>query len=456
MPRLGTRGWLIALMLAVLVASQAVILTTLMTERRIDAQASHRQATFRRVDWIVEWRASQPAGAPRDDSATGQGFLYFTSDVPSVAREQIDESATALLRDILAGRAVQEVRVARRGEAGRPPARPELRQTPAMQHDPSVQLWASVALPDGLWANVVSISPTRWGFTPSIGIAVLASTLASAFGVTVAAVATARRFTRPLERLAAAAEKVGRSPELERAPEEGPEDLRRVAREFNSMAERVRRMLDEQQLLLRAIGHDLRTPLASLRIRLEFVEDGELRERMSATLAEMEQLTAIALDAARGGAVHEPVRRIELSALVSAVCEDAAELGRPVTLVDTQEADVLGRSSELRRAVQNLIDNAVLHGGGACVRVMAERNQAVVVVEDDGPGIPEADLRRVTEPFVRLDPSRNAEAGGHGLGLTIVKAIAERHSGSLTLTNRPEGGVCAALRLPRERAGGQS
>lgn len=448
MRRLGTRGWLIALMLSVLVASQAVILTTLMAERRLDAQAIHRSATYRRVDWIVEWRASQRGGAPRDDSATGQEFLYFTSDVPSVTREQIDEDATTLLRDILAPRKVADVRVARRGEAGRPPARLELREAPAMQHDPRAQLWVSVRLPDGLWANVVSISPTRWGFTPSIGLAVLVSTLASALGVTIAAVATARRFTRPLERLAAAAEKVGRSPELERAPEEGPEDLRRVARAFNAMAERVRRMLDEQQLLLRAIGHDLRTPLASLRIRLEFVDDRELRERMAATLAEMEQLTAIALEAARGGAVHEPVRRIELGALVSAVCEDAAELGRPVTLVDAQEADVLGRSSELRRAIQNLIDNAVLHGGGARVRVLQERGEAVVVVEDDGPGIPVGDLPRVTEPFVRLDPSRNAEAGGHGLGLTIVKAIAERHSGSLTLTNRAEGGLRAALRLP--------
>lgn len=448
MPRLGTRGWLIALMLAVLVASQAVILMTLMAERRVDTMARHREATFRRVDWLVEWRASQPASAPRDDSAIGQEFLYFTSDSPSVAREQIDEGATALLRESLRRRAVSEVRVARRGEAGRPPTRRELREAPAMQHDAKVQLWVSVAMPDGLWVNVVSISPASWGFTPSIGIAVLISALASAFGVIIAAVATARRFTRPLERLAAAAETVGRSPELERAPEEGPEDLRRVAREFNAMAERVRRMLDEQQLLLRAIGHDLRTPLSSLRIRLEFVEDRELRERMSATLAEIEQLTAIALDAARGGAVNEDVRRIDLSALVSAVCEDAVELGRAVTLVEAEDADVPGRSSELRRAVQNLIDNAVLHGGGARVRVLRERDVAVVIVEDDGPGIPEADLPRVTEPFVRLDASRNAEAGGHGLGLTIVKAIAERHRGSLTLANRAEGGLRVELRLP--------
>ena len=444
MPRLETRGWLIALMLSVLVASQAVILTTLMTERRLAAAADQRNATFRRIDGIVESLATRRREARSDEFAFGPEFLYFASDSPAVAREQVDESATALLRRTLNRRAVTEVRVARRGAAGRLPDRRELRVAPPLRRDPRVQRWASVALPSGLWVNVVATSRPPRGLTPSVAIAALASAL----GVTIAAVATARRFTRPLERLAAAAEKVGRSPELERAPEEGPEDLRRVAREFNAMAERVKRMLDEQQLLLRAIGHDLRTPLSSLRIRLEFVDDRELRERMSSTIAEMEQLTAIALDAARGGAVQEAVRRIDLCALASAVCEDAAELGRPVVLVDAEEADVFGRSSELRRAIQNLIDNAVLHGGGARVRVLRERNDAAIVVEDDGPGIPEADLPRVTEPFVRLDPSRNAEAGGHGLGLTIAKAIVERHSGSLTLTNRAEGGVRAALRLP--------
>ena len=271
-------------------------------------------------------------------------------------------------------------------------------------------------------------------------VAVLTTSAAAAF--------VARRIARPISPLAAAASEAAQGGSAPRVPEEGPEDVRRAARAFNQMTDQVSRTLESQRQLLSAVGHDLRTPLTAVRINSEFIEDGELRERIQKNLQELQELTEAVLSAARG-AGGEKTRKIDLAALVESLCTDLDEIGQPVSWSAHAAAPVKCRPNEIRRAVRNLIQNAVAYGARADVRLRAASDHYDIIVEDEGPGIAESDRTRVFEPFVRLEASRSAETGGSGLGLTLVKAIAEGHGGQIALENKTEKGLRARLSLPR-------
>jgi signal transduction histidine kinase len=217
------------------------------------------------------------------------------------------------------------------------------------------------------------------------------------------------------------------------------------------MTDRVTRTMESQRQLLSAVGHDLRTPLTAMRINLEFVEDRELRERLAANLNELQALTESVLSAARGTG-GEAERNIDLSALVESLCADLDDLGEPVTWQAHGPAPLVCRPDEIRRAVRNLVENAVAYGRRAEVQIAESSAAYDILVDDEGPGISDNDHDRVFEPFVRLEGSRNSDTGGTGLGLTLVKAIAQSHGGGVFLENRPEGGLRATLRLPREVA----
>jgi signal transduction histidine kinase len=251
--------------------------------------------------------------------------------------------------------------------------------------------------------------------------------------------------------LASAATVAARGGTAPSVPEEGPDDVRNAAIAFNAMTGRVTRTMESQRQLLSAVGHDLRTPLTAMRINLEFVEDRELRERLTANLNELQALTESVLSAARG-AGGESKRNIDLSALVESLCADLDDLGEPVTWRGHGPAPLACRPDEIRRAVRNLVENAVAYGGRAEVGITDSPSAYEILVEDEGPGISDEDCNRVFEPFVRLESSRNADTGGTGLGLTLVKAIAQGHGGGVILENRAEGGLRARLRLPREAA----
>lgn len=275
--------------------------------------------------------------------------------------------------------------------------------------------------------------------------------VAAAIAVVVASAAAAlmaRRIVRPLSELTSAAAAVAAGSGRPHVAEQGPNDVRNAAAAFNVMAEKVTRTMESQRHLLSAVGHDLRTPITAMRINLEFVEDAELREGLMHNLDELQALTEQVLAAARG-AGGEIRRNVDLSALVESLCTDLDEIGEPVHWSGHSPAPISCRPNEIRRAVRNLVENAVAYGHRADVCISDRDDGYDVVVEDQGPGIPEDDRQRVFEPFVRLESSRNEATGGTGLGLTLVKAIAEGHGGAIELENRPEGGLRARMRLPR-------
>ncbi len=270
------------------------------------------------------------------------------------------------------------------------------------------------------------------------------------FVASAAAAYLARRVARPLSQLAEAASVAATGGSAPRVPEEGPDDVRNAAVAFNKMTDQVSRTLESQRQLLSAVGHDLRTPITAMRISLEFVSDKELQRNLEKNLDELQELTEAVLSAAKGTG-GEVKRNVDLSALIDSVCADLDDIGEPVTWQSHAPAPLSCRPNEIKRAVRNLVENAVAYGGKADVQLEETQAGYDIVIEDDGPGIPDQDKQRVFEPFVRLETSRNSETGGTGLGLTLVKAIAEGHGGAVTLENRDRGGLRARIHLPRER-----
>jgi signal transduction histidine kinase len=260
----------------------------------------------------------------------------------------------------------------------------------------------------------------------------------------------ARRISRPLRDLTAAAQRFGRGGDAPVAVEvRGPADIAGLVQSFNALQLRVTAMLDEKDRMLGAIGHDLRTPLAALRVRVESVEDETDRTRMAETIAEMNRTLDDILSLARLGRPSEALTEVDLAALVDAVVEDFRDLGQDVGFEEAARLRMRLRPSLIRRAIRNLIENAVKYGGGAEVRVVPGATSVLIEVADRGPGIPEGRLADVFDAFTRLETSRNRETGGIGLGLALARTIVREAGGDVRLANRASGGLCATIELPR-------
>ncbi len=271
-------------------------------------------------------------------------------------------------------------------------------------------------------------------------------TLAAVIAVSLVAV---RLVTRPLQHLAEAADAFGSDLDSPPLAETGPTETRRAAEAFNRMQERLRRLIAERGRALAAVSHDLRTPLTRMRLRAELVDDEALRAQINADIDDMQAMVESTLDYLRGLRENEAIQSIDMEALLQSLAADAQALGHPVTLAGSVAAPYVGRLSTLKRALGNLIDNAVKYGQSAHIVIEDSAAELRLSVEDRGPGIAEADLARVVEPYVRLEASRSRETGGVGLGLTIARDAALLHGGELRLANRPGGGLTATLILPR-------
>lgn len=258
----------------------------------------------------------------------------------------------------------------------------------------------------------------------------------------------ARMTVRPLTQLAVAARGLGEDLRQPPLSEDGPSEVREAAQAFNAMQQRIRHDIEERERFLAAVSHDLKTPVTRLRLRSELLQDEHLRERTLRDLDEMQQMLTGALDFLRGKSGNEEVGPIDMVALLESLVDDQAELGHEVALTTPGAARIEGRPQALRRAVGNLIENALKYGEHVHVGLKVGDDGMRIIVEDAGPGLPEEELEKVFEPFYRVESSRNRETGGVGLGLAIVRQIARNHGGNVTLENRPGGGLRAVLWLP--------
>lgn len=259
------------------------------------------------------------------------------------------------------------------------------------------------------------------------------------------------RLARPLRTFASAAERLGRDVNTDPLPETGSRELRRAAKAFNQMQMRVQRMIDDRALMLAAIAHDLRTVLTRLRLRAEFIEDAEQHAKAEADIEEMQAMLDAGLAFARGETEVEERRRIDLAQLVRDMTEDFARTDGPATYSGPDHLYYRCGPNEIRRAVANLIRNAIHYGKQADVHLASGADGVRLTIRDQGPGIA-ADLQeKVFQPFYRVEGSRNRETGGTGLGLAIARTIARRHGGDINLTNPPGGGLAATLILPQPR-----
>jgi signal transduction histidine kinase len=316
---------------------------------------------------------------------------------------------------------------------------------------PTDEPWleASVQLNNGKWLNLevgrgISPPPVALLFIPTIAILLV-------FGSTL--IIIIRHITQPMKGLAQAADALGRGEEVAPIAVQGPGEIRQAIVAFNDMRERLSRSVLDRTRMLAAVGHDLRTPITTMRLRAEFIEDEETRNRMLSSLDEMQQMAEAALAFAREEAIVEPTRIVDLNALVGTVCADQADMQREVAYEEFGRLPYRCRPHSLTRAVRNLVENAIVHGRSARVRMNGPDQEVWITIEDEGPGIPDLDMGRVFLPFVRLDESRGQETGGIGLGLAIARSIVRGHGGDILLQNRAHGGLAATIQLPRRPDG---
>ena len=317
---------------------------------------------------------------------------------------------------------------------------PILRRFAMTLHLPDESRWVSVFFrlpPPNLFA-----SPS---FPIAFSVMIVATGLLTNWAV--------RRLTAPVRTLAAAAEALGRDVHAPPLPEDGPLEVATAAIAFNTMASRIRRFVTDRTLLLTAIGHDLRTPITRLKLRSEFIEDDELRRKFIADLDELEAMVSATLAFGRDSANREPLVKLDLTAMLRTILDEAIE-GRPDMAgeigfaSEPQHVTIQARSLALKRAISNLVGNAIAYGGGARITIRPPRDGAIaVLIEDDGPGLPAGELDRVFEPFIRIETSRNRETGGTGLGLSIARNIVRGLGGDITLANRAPHGLRATVTL---------
>ena len=346
---------------------------------------------------------------------------------------QRDDRIEARLRGALSPFSVREIRVAKRG-------RPKVLPFGFERRGGFERFAVAVALGPSEWVN----AEFYWPIGESIVPGLLFSAAISAVLLVMLSAWIGFRLSKPLEALALASEQMNRGKLIAPLRANGPEVVQSAVASFNSMAQRVMPLIESQRVVLASVGHDLRTPLTSLRLNSEFIDDAKLKQQFNGSLDELQALTEAALYAVKNGVSDENSRVVQLSALLEALCEDLSDLGCRVRYENCSPVEFLCRPNEIKRAVRNLIENAVRYGGEASIYLRERADKVEIVVEDQGPGIAAPDLQRVFDPFVRLDHGVSA---GHGLGLTLARAIAKAHGGDVRLENRKEGGLRAVLSI---------
>lgn len=461
-------GRSILVLFAAVLISNGIGLAAYLGERRsLQITARERAIVGRVVDAARLIEAAAPADRPRLlRSLRGAGLRLQWSDQPLPVEADAEGRRVRTLRVLFTEELGADVDEGLRLRLGRPIEAAEGRDAMTRLGPPGWSgrgpehgapsfrggetapeiLYGGLRLADGSWLNFAApLAPQTPTWTSSMLLLIAATSLAAA---AIAAFVVWRAST-PLSLFAAAAERLGRDLDAPPLDERGPEEVARAALAFNGMQARLQKMVRQRTQMLAAMSHDLRTPLTRLRLRAELIDDPTQQEKTLADLGKIEDLITTSLEFARDAFTGEAAARLDLAALVTTICDEAADAGGRISYHGPERAPFVARQMALRRALTNLIDNAMRHAERVDVSLILEGKEqgmrAQVVVEDDGPGLPESELAKVGEPFYRPDASRSRDSGGAGLGLAIVRAVAAAHDGAIVLTKRPAGGLRATF-----------
>lgn len=440
---------LLALALALLAAQ---LVNAVLIYRAQKQQAENQIAASAAVRITGAWDRME-AGRPLDRRRGRGGSRYALSRVSPVTSDmrrssEVEKRLSEYLRSY--GIAVRLVQVAL---PGGPPPVGHRRNGGLSRHDLTGRendtarqaVLAAVRTPDGAWLSVLYAGPPARN---SLNGVLLLQTAILYLVLLVPMMFVIRRVVRPIEALTQSVDAFRRQQRPVQLDLQGPSDMRQLTAAFNDMSSRIAAMIREKDVMLGAIGHDLKTPLAALRVRLESVDDEVQRTRMVAGVEDINRTLDDILTLARVGHSPGAPERVNLTALVATIAEEFADLSKDVTVENAARIVLPLHVTWMRRAIRNLISNAVRYGQRAEIALIAGDGTVIVRIDDSGPGIAESQIDAMFEPFARLENSRNQATGGSGLGLTLARAIAEQHGGSLKLTNRTEGGLRAEITLP--------
>ncbi|MGU3361523.1 ATP-binding protein [Methylobacterium sp. M6A4_1b] len=448
-------GRLALLLVLAVVGAQAAAFAMFTRESSLVGRAAARTQVVDRVATLVRLLDTVPPDAvPGVIEAYGSPRHRFTIDTASLVPDDAMDADEARLARRLDRRMREGASQARLLLVERDQDRPPEAASDRLAARPQV-LRVSVRLDDGRWLNgeaPLALSTPPW---IRIGLIQLATSVVAVLIVTGIAL---RGIVGPVQALARAAESAGRGVAVAPLPERGPRELRTMTAAFNLMQARSRAFVSDRTRMLAAISHDLRTPIASLWLRAEMVEDADLRGAMVRTIADMRDMVEATLAFARDDALSQDDDPFDLAGLLAGIVDEHRVLGHDVTLSAPDALPFHGRATALRRAFDNLVANAVRYGG--CARIVLEHRDDVVVgtIDDDGPGLPSERIEEMFAPFTRLDESRSVETGGVGLGLAIARSGIRAHGGEIALRNREGGGLRVDVTLPasaaRRRTGG--
>ena len=301
-----------------------------------------------------------------------------------------------------------------------------------------------LSLRDGSWVYF-GTREVRTDWDLALGRIMLA--FVPALGLVVIGILLVRQTLRPMKMLTRAAERFGLGDRID-IPEIGTGEMRRVIQAFNVMQARIHRLIHDRTQALAAVGHDLRTPIARMQLRIEAINDGPTRDALERDAQEMEGMIASLLAFLGGEANPEQPVRVDVAALAATIVDDASDQGHMIRYTGPDSLEAVIRPLDLRRALGNLVSNALRYGRQVELSLARTADRLVFRVIDDGPGIPSHRIDEALQPFTRLDPARGRNTHGLGLGLAIVQLIVDREGGTLSLSNRAEGGLVAEIQIP--------
>lgn len=449
------RGQLVLVIFATFVVIQSISLWILAGERGIAVRNAQGLEAADRAANVVRLLDAAPAELRSDILRTANSPLVRFSLSASASVDHLDHDVSGVftqrIRALLDDDSERQIRVElhqiNETQTG-------TSQSPDIQrmHDvmmgsalASVEMQIAIVLKDGSWLNVSTRfhnPPVEWPWESILGFGIASLIIAAAVWITLS------QLTEPIRKLADSAEKLGRGEGLTALPEAGPNELRRLNIAFNEMQRRLTRFISERTRLLAALGHDLRSPLTALRVQAEMVDEIETRERLVAIIAEMQEMAESTLSFARGMVTSEATKPVDFSDFLHDLTAELIALGGAITLKAEPGLDVRLKPVAMRRALRNVIENALRYGQKADILAKRLGNSILIRITDKGAGIPQADLERVFDPFVRVEKSRNLETGGSGLGLSIARTIIHAHGGEINLSNLINGGLQVEITLP--------